>query len=166
MPAMRFPILKNLSLQRLISKLSVRSRIAAIAVIPVVGFLANGMTFTNGETEVENAFESVKSAAVLADTSRDFRAAMTRMQMASKDFVAQPSDEGVATFGAGHELALKSLNTIAAALDAMQRDEIGMTHQALGEMKLNFDALAHEQRDLRYNTAEGTPHLHDDSGSP
>jgi methyl-accepting chemotaxis protein len=51
--------LRNFSLQQLISKLSVRSRIAAIAVIPVVGFLANGVAFTGGETAVGNAFESV-----------------------------------------------------------------------------------------------------------
>src|SRR5437870_4294476 len=104
MPAMRFPIVPNSFLQQFISKLSVRSRIAAIAVIPVVGFLANGLAFTSGETEVGNAFESVKSAAVLADASREFKAALARMQMASKDFVAQPSDEEVAAFSAGHEL--------------------------------------------------------------
>ena len=65
---MRFPLSHNFSLRQVISKLSVRGRIAAIAVIPVVGFLANGLAFTGGETEVGNAFESVKSAAVLADT--------------------------------------------------------------------------------------------------
>ena len=67
------PIVRNFSLQQLISKLSVRGRIAAIAVIPVVGFLANGLAFTGGETAVGNAFESVRSAAVLADASREFR---------------------------------------------------------------------------------------------
>ena len=67
---MLFQRLRNFSLQQLVSKLSVRGRIAAIAVIPVVGFLANGLAFTAGESEVGNAFESVKSAAVLAATVR------------------------------------------------------------------------------------------------
>src|SRR6267154_2878681 len=124
MPAMRFPIVPNSFLQQLISKLSVRSRIAAIAVIPVVGFLANGLAFTSGETEVGNAFESVKSAAVLADASREFKAALARMQMTSKDFVAQPSEDEVAAFGVGHQLATNSLDTIAASIDALQRDDI------------------------------------------
>jgi hypothetical protein len=88
---MLFPLSHNFSLPQIISKLSVRSRIAAIAVIPVVGFLANGLAFTAGETAVGNAFESVRSAAVLADTGREFKAALARMQMISKDFVAQPS---------------------------------------------------------------------------
>src|SRR3984893_7646834 len=105
MPAMLFSILRSFSIQGLIAKLSVRNRIAAIAVIPVVGFLANGLAFTSGEIEVGNAFESVKSAAVLADASREFKAALARMQMTSKDFVAQPSDQEVAAFAAGHELA-------------------------------------------------------------
>ena len=162
---MQIPMLRNFPFQQLISKLSVRSRIAAIAVIPVVGFLANGLAFTTGETEVGNAFESVKSAAVLADASREFKAALARMQMASKDFVAQPSDQEVAAFASGHELASNSLDLIAAAIDAMQRDDIGMTHQALGEMKLNFDALAQEQRDLGFSPSEGTRKLLEDSGT-
>jgi methyl-accepting chemotaxis protein len=162
---MPFPILRNFSFQGLISRLSVRSRIAAIAVIPVVGFLANGLTFTSGETEVGNAFESVKSAAVLADASREFKGALARMQMTSKDFVAQPSDDEVAAFGAGHGVASNSLATIAASIDAMQRDDIAMARQALGEMKLNFDALAQEQRDLGYSPTEGTRKLLEESGS-
>src|SRR3984893_17943518 len=160
------PKLRNFSFQRLISRLSVRSRIAAIAVIPVVVFLASALAFTTGETEVGNAFESVKSAAVLADASREFKAALARMQMASKDFVAQPSEDEVAAFAAGHELASDSLVKIGASIDdAMQRDDIGVSRQALGEMKLNFDALAQEQHELGYSPGEGTRKLLEDSGS-
>jgi methyl-accepting chemotaxis protein len=149
----------------ILSKLSVRGRIVAIAVIPVVGFLANGMAFVSGEREVGNAFESVQSAAVLADASREFKAALARMQMASKDFVAQPADDVAAAFGAGYEMASNSLDAIAASIDSLQRDDIGAAHQALGEMKLNFDALAQEQRELGYSPTEGTRKLLEDSGS-
>src|SRR5258708_37748640 len=107
MPPMPSRLLRHLSI---VSRLSVRGRIAAIAVIPVVGFLANGLAFISGETEVGNAFESVKSASVLADTSREFKAALARMQMASKDFVTQPSDAEVAAFDAGQALAANSLD--------------------------------------------------------
>ncbi len=165
MPYMPPPIVRNFSLQQLISKLSVRGRIAAIAVIPVVGFLANGLAFTGGETAVGNAFESVRNAAVLADASREFRAALARMQMASKDFVAQPSEEEVAAFGAGHQRASESLDSIVASIDATQRDEIARAGQALGEMKLNFDALAQEQRELGYSPTEGTRKLLEESGA-
>ena len=113
---MWFPLSHKFSLPQVVSKVSVRGRIAAIAVIPVVGFLANGMAFTAGETQVGNAFESVRSAAALADTGREFKAALARMQTVSKDFVAQPSDEEVAAFDAGHERASSSLDSIAAEI--------------------------------------------------
>jgi methyl-accepting chemotaxis protein len=162
---MRLPILRSFSFQQLISKISVSSRIGAIAVIPVVGFLANGLAFTSGETQVGSAFESVKSAAVLADASREFKAALARMQMAAKDFVAQPSNDGVGAFGAGQQLASNSLDTIVASIDAVQRDNIGMVRQALGELKLNFDALIQEQQDLGFSITEGTRKLLEESGA-
>ncbi len=162
---MWFPLSHNFSLPQFISKLSVRGRIAAIAVIPVVGFLANGIAFTAGETEVGNAFESVRSAALLADTGREFKAALARMQMVSKDFVAQPSDDEVAAFGAGHERASSSLDSIAAEIGALQRDDIGLARQALGEMKLNFDALVQEQKDLGYSPTEGNRKQLEESGA-
>jgi len=159
---MRSTPLRNFSL---VAKLSVRSRIAAIAVIPVVGFLANGLAFTSGETDVGNAFASVQSAAVLADAGREFRAALARMHMASKDFVAQPADDEVTAFGGGYELASNSLDAIAASIDALQRDDIGAAHQALGEMKLNFDALVQEQRDMGFSPTQGTRKLLEESGA-
>ena len=41
------------------SKLSVRARIIVLGVIPVIGFLANGMAFMVGDVEVGRAFDSV-----------------------------------------------------------------------------------------------------------
>jgi hypothetical protein len=38
------------SLANSISAVSVRARIIGLALIPVVGFLANGISFTTGET--------------------------------------------------------------------------------------------------------------------
>jgi hypothetical protein len=57
------------SLKFLNSKVSVRGRIVAIAVIPVIGFLSNGIAFTVGETDVDGAFFSVRQATALADAS-------------------------------------------------------------------------------------------------
>ena len=62
---------------RLISRVSVRTRMAAIAVIPVIGFLANGIAYTTGETEIDAAFQSAQQAAALADASREFKTALT-----------------------------------------------------------------------------------------
>ena len=41
---------------RLVSSLSVRARIVVLALVPVVGFLANGLTYMSSEGEVGGAF--------------------------------------------------------------------------------------------------------------
>ena len=50
--------------------------------MPVIGFLVNGIAFTTGEAEVDNAFESVQAAGTLEDASRDFKDALNRMRTA------------------------------------------------------------------------------------
>ena len=162
---MTFSPTQKLSLHRLISAMSVRNRIAAIAVVPVIGFLANGLAFTSGETQVGTAFEAVRGAAVLADASREFKAALAGMQMAAKDFVAQPSDEEIKAFNASQELASSSLDTIASSIDDAQRSDVDTAREALGGMRLNFDALAEEERELGFAPDQGTRKTLEDSGA-
>jgi methyl-accepting chemotaxis protein len=68
--------------------LSVRARIVAIALIPVVGFLANGIAFTSGAADVEAAFSSVKRAARLSDAAHDFKASLASMRLTVRDFAS------------------------------------------------------------------------------
>jgi methyl-accepting chemotaxis protein len=88
-----------ISLSRLLShgslnsQVSVRSRIIAIAIIPVVGFLANGLTFRAGEADVERALLSVRRATALADASADFKAGLAAMRNGIRDFIAEPGAE-------------------------------------------------------------------------
>ena len=77
---------------RLLSALSVRTRIAVLALIPVAGFLANGVAYLSGEAEVKSAFESMNQAAGLADASREFNGAIATMGNAARDFVAGMTD--------------------------------------------------------------------------
>src|ERR1700736_296827 len=89
------------SFKSLNRKISVRSRIAAIAVIPVIGFLTNGIAFTTSETDVENAFLSVRHATALADASEGFKAGLAAMRIGLRDFVADPNQEAISAFDAG-----------------------------------------------------------------
>ena len=50
------------ALNRMIARFSVRTRIILLALIPVVGFLANGVVFVIGENEVESAFKANSNA--------------------------------------------------------------------------------------------------------
>src|SRR5262249_27991154 len=65
-----------LSFANAISAVSVRDRIIGLALIPVIGFLANGIAFTSGQSEVTDAFANVATAATLADASREFKIAL------------------------------------------------------------------------------------------
>ncbi len=78
----------SLSPIRLITNVSVRTRIAVLALIPVVGFIANGVAFMTGESEVEDAFGIVRNAAVLSDASREFRGSLAAMGVRTREFAA------------------------------------------------------------------------------
>ena len=85
-------------LARLLANFSVRTRIIVLALIPVAGFLANGLTYLSGESDVGNAFQTVKHSAALADASRDFKSTIAAMRITLKDFTAAPSNDLITRF--------------------------------------------------------------------
>src|ERR1700752_1979200 len=91
--SMRFPdlILPLKRLPRMLTSLSVRTRIIVLALVPVAGFLANGLMYLSGERDVGNAFDTVQQPTALADASRDFKSAIAAMRIAVKDFSASPN---------------------------------------------------------------------------
>ncbi len=107
----RLPILSRLP--RLLSSLSVRTRIVVLALIPVAGFAGNGITYLSGEGAVGTAFQTVQRSEALADSSRDFKSAVNTMRIVVKDFSVKPSDELVAQFAATERLGMKNLDMIA-----------------------------------------------------
>src|SRR5262249_23306128 len=136
----RLPI-RTFAPARLISRLSVRARIIAIAFIPVVGFLANGGAFGVGEHEVPRAFTSATNAADVSDASREFKVALTAMRMAAKEFAAQPSYDLVKTFAIANDDAQRSLDTIAAADDLDRNAYIKELQTKVLTLKSNFSSL-------------------------
>ncbi len=144
------------SLTRGIQSLSVRTRIVGIALIPVLGFLANGASFTTGQKDVTNAFDNVEAASTLSDASREFKIALVSMQFAATDFVALPSGELVRNFEANHALASSNFEKIAAATGALSEEDINRVRQKLGELKLAFGYLADEQAELGFSEDQGT----------
>ncbi|MGH6771847.1 MAG: methyl-accepting chemotaxis protein [Xanthobacteraceae bacterium] len=145
----------KLSPRRLIAKFSVRARIVAIALIPVIGFLANGIAFTTGQNDVTKAFDKVEAASALSDASREFKIALTSMQIAAKDYVANPSPLHIKEFDAGQTLALMSFERIAAT-GGVNSEDASPVRQKLGELKLIFGYLIDEQQELGVAEDEGT----------
>src|SRR5580693_5719188 len=137
------------------SKLSVRARIIVLGVIPVIGFLANGIAFMAGDIEVGRAFDSVHRYSQVADASRDLKTGLLIMRAATTQYVARPSDKEVADFNDGQELAMQSLERIAAMLGASAQDVITPMRITVRDLKTSFESLVNEQKSLGYDDSHG-----------
>jgi methyl-accepting chemotaxis protein len=148
------------------SKMSVRARIVVLAVIPVIGFLAIGLAYTTGDIEVGRAFDSVHRNTAVADASRDLKTGLLMMRAATTEFVARPTDREVQDFGEGQELAIKSLDRIAAALGDSAQDVITPLRITVRDLKTSFESLVNEQKSLGFTESDGiNADLNDASGA-
>ena len=143
------------SFKLLNSRISVRSRIVAIAVVPVIGFLANGIAFTAGETDVENAFLSVKQSTALADASEGFKAGLAAMRIGLRDFVTAPDRDSIAAFDAGNSQASQSLGAIESQESGADRSVLTTLNRSIAAARNNFLALKSEQESLGFTEKDG-----------
>ena len=141
-------------LSRPLTSRSVRTRIIVLALIPVVGFAANALTYISGERDVGQAFQTVNNSRRLADASREFKIAIGAMRIAVKDFAHQPRTL-IDAFGKSHGQATRSLDAIEASIDGGQAGEIKLLRGSLADLKENYDKLVKEQRLLGFSDSEG-----------
>jgi methyl-accepting chemotaxis protein len=135
--------------------MSVRSRIALITAIPVLGFLANGAAYMTGETRVEDAFRSVQRAAQVADASAQFKAGIAAMRIEVRDFIANPDPGALAAFAAGNRQTAQSLETIESSLERPQDSEIEGLSGKIAQVAANFLQLAQQQEALGFTDRDG-----------
>jgi methyl-accepting chemotaxis protein len=145
----------KLSLYRIMSGVSVRVRIIALGVIPVVGFLINGIAFTIGEYEVEQAHKASQRASDLADISREFKSSLIQMRVRTRDFAARPSPELIKGFEESHAAGLRTLSVLEQSVSAETRQKLSPMHVNMKEMANQFDELTQNQRILGYTETEG-----------
>lgn len=141
--------------RRLFTSLSVRNRIVLLALIPVAGFLANGLTFVSSESEVAAAFDTGERAATLADASREFKIAINAMRISVKDFVAEPKKATIEEFDHSLAIAFKSLDQIENSGTAIDVNALSQLHAKLAGLKINFDHLVAEQKTLGFEDTAG-----------
>lgn len=146
---------QRLSLGRLVSSFSVRTRIIAIAMIPVAGFIANGVFFASGERDVEAAFDRFKAAAAIADASRDFKEDIGRMRISARDFAARPNNESIVEFESAVAGALRNLHTVEISVDQEHRKRLTPLNETLNQVAKNFQLVIEEQRRLGFTDDEG-----------
>jgi methyl-accepting chemotaxis protein len=144
-----------LTFKSLNSKISIRSRIVAIAVIPVIGFLTNGMAFTAGETDVESALRSVQHATALADASEGFKAGLAAMRIGIRDLIAEPNKESISAFDAGSRQASQSLDAIESSMAEAERFALSALDRSIAAAQDNFLTVKKEQDNLGFTEADG-----------
>jgi methyl-accepting chemotaxis protein len=138
---------------KLFNSLSVRARIAAIAILPLVGFFANDFAFIAGESEVDDAFRSAHQAAEVADSSREFKVALTAMRMNAREFAADPSYEIVTVFGIANDDAMRALDVIDGT--GVHASEIRGLREKVAALKMRFSDLIREQETLGFSDTKG-----------
>jgi methyl-accepting chemotaxis protein len=149
---------RSLSPGRVVAALPVGYRIAAIALLPVLGFLAIGISFTSGQIDVENAFAGTKEAGVLAGASRDFRSGLNTMKFSAKDFAASPRANLVSAFNEGHADTVRSLDVIQRSHDPAIGNIaklIPHIRSVAEEIKGDFDDLVKARKSLGYEESDG-----------
>jgi methyl-accepting chemotaxis protein len=142
-------------LPRLLSSLTVRSRIVVLALIPVAGFAANGVTYFSGEDAVGSAFRTVQQSNELAGASRDFKSAVNTMRIVVKDFAVKPSDALIVDFEGAQGLAMHSLDVVAGILDKQHAADMAGLRSDLVGLQSNFDTLVQMQRELGFDDNTG-----------
>jgi methyl-accepting chemotaxis protein len=137
------------------SRISVRSRIVAIAVLPVIGFLANGIAFTAGQTDVEGALRSVRQATALAEASEGVKAGLAAMRIGIRDFIADPNPGSIAAFDAGARQTSQSLGTIESAVGESARPALSALGKSITAAQASFLTVKQEQENLGATEADG-----------
>jgi methyl-accepting chemotaxis protein len=148
----------NFSLSRLshlVTSLSVRMRIAVIALIPVLGFLANGFAFTTGESDVDDAFASVKAAGELQDASRDFKDALSRMRVAATEFTREARTIYLRDFNEAHDTAMKSLQRIEVTANADTAKAVSEAVTVTTDLKSIFTKMLKAQETVGFDETQG-----------
>ena len=144
------------TINRVITSVPVRTRIVVLALIPVIGFLVNGIAYVSGEAEVEMAFSAANRATNLAEVSREFRTALITLRVRTRDFVGRPSDNLMHSFEVAHATAVRSLGTIIAAVDKPTQQKLAPLKTQLEEIATQFDDLARNQKVLGFTEEDGT----------
>jgi methyl-accepting chemotaxis protein len=138
---------------RLLSALSVRVRIILLAGIPLVGFLAVGVAFTDGGRTIDMAMGASRISAQVADASRELKVALGQVMLSATNFSVHPGSKTADAFKAAREgaasLAAAIVNSGKAGADATRLP------QALDQIGTTFEELKKVTETLGYTDTSG-----------
>jgi methyl-accepting chemotaxis protein len=148
-------VVMGISAARMICGITVRARIVVLAAIPLLGFLANGTAFLTGQSEVEDAFASVKRAGAIAEASQDLNDAVSSMRILVRDYATRPSGELIRIFDETLTLSTGNLDRIEKDSSADMRPRVEEIRQSLNAAKDRFAHLVAAQKSLGYSDNDG-----------
>jgi methyl-accepting chemotaxis protein len=141
---------------RLITSMSVRTRVTVLAAIPVLGFVVNGIAFMVGQYDVERASHAAARVTNVSEASREFRASVNAMRARARDFAASPSQELIQQVEGFHAAALRALGVIDEAISDQERQSIAPLKSQLEDNAAQFAELVKSQKALGFTETEGT----------
>jgi methyl-accepting chemotaxis protein len=141
-------------LLRYASAISVRDRIVALGLIPVVGLGIIGLAYLGGERETDAAFASVRNASAVAGASNEFRLALADMRVTAQVFGSRPTQSLTGAFDKANQAALDSLDVMQRSL--RQSDmHIGSLRESVLTLKKRFADLVRQQQLLGFDDSSG-----------
>lgn len=146
-------LLPSIHPSAMLAHVSVRSRVVLLALIPVVGFAASGISYLSGERNETAAMQTMQQSIAVSDATREFKRGINGMRIVVRDFNAAPSDKLVEVFNEMFVLASQNLDAIATHA-RFTKAVIGLQQQLL-ELGGNFDELVVVQRALGFDEDSG-----------
>ena len=129
---------------RFVSRFSVKSRIVAITLIPVIAFVATGLTFIDGDHEVGAALASLRQATAAADAGREFKSAVVTIQAAARSFADNPRPGYLQVLATAQAAATEQFSRIRQFSAGPDRDNLDAIERTFGRMHGNFQELKSE----------------------
>ena len=140
----------------MLTTFSVRTRIVVLALIPVAGFLANGLTYTSGEGDVGTRFHNRQAIHRAGGRQPRFQERGRGDAPRRQGFHRQrPATIWSSVSTSRTRLALKALDTISTAIDRTRAENIVSMRKDVTALRKNFDDLVREQKILGFDEAIG-----------
>ena len=156
-------LLPSIHPTRLLTSVSVRTRVVLLALIPVAGFAASGIAYLSGERNVAAAMHTVQQSIAISDATREFKRGINGIRLVVRDFNTAPTEDLIRVFNGMFVLASQNLDTVAAHA-RFAKPVTGLQQQML-ELQANFDELVVDQRKLGFDESSGLNARLRDSGN-
>jgi hypothetical protein len=96
-----------------LNRLSVRGRISCLALIAVVGFVANGINFISNEEQIDSALQNTNSAARMIESGLERKNALVVVRGTVNELAIKPRVLLVGTFRENYQRAGKEVGILA-----------------------------------------------------